>query len=362
MDETLLREVVAFHRGERLDELTYRALAEVAPEAALRDLLEGIARTEARHADFWERVLASRGGRPETVRPGRLRIGLLRLLMRLASPSFVLSVVEMGEAAAYERYYDFLQRADLPPDEAEQLRRIVEDELEHEEAFHQQGGGMHNLRDFVLGMNDGLVEILGSVSGLAAAFPGRLGLVALSGLVVGLAGALSMAIGAFVSVRSQRQVDAAARRRLQILFAVSPQRTQQELERRLVDLGLPAEEAERLAATVQIDERTTGALLGGPGRDDEWRSAAFTGLAYLLGTSFPLLPYVLTETPRAALVGSVLASGAALALVGVAVALVSGISLRRKTTELVAAGLGAAAVAYGFGRLLQWTVGVDVGP
>ncbi len=362
MDESLLHEVHSFHRGERLDELTYRAMAEAAPEGPLRELLEAVAHTEASHARFWEGVLRARGARPQAVRPGRWRVGLLRLLMRVTSPALAVSVVEMGEAAAYERYYDFLGRADLQPEEAEQLRRIVEDELEHEEAFHEQAGAMHHLRDFVLGMNDGLVEILGSVTGLAAAFPGRRGLVALSGLVVGLAGALSMAIGAFVSVRSQRQVDAAGRRRLQILFAVSPMRTRRELARRLVQLGLPAEEARRLAGSVRVDERTAEALLGEPTRDDEWRSAVFTGVAYLLGASLPLWPYVLTSSAGLAFGLSVLSSGAALALVGGAVGLASGIPLRRKVAELVFAGLGAAAVAYAFGRLLQGALGVDPGP
>jgi len=83
------------------------------------------------------------------------------------------------------------------------------DEIEHEEIFSKSKQLLHveNLRDFILGMNDGLVEILGAVTGLSAAYVNNPFMVAISGLIVGVAGALSMGIGSFISVRSQREMN-----------------------------------------------------------------------------------------------------------------------------------------------------------
>ena len=114
-------------------------------------------------------------------------------------------MLELGETGAYKRYHRFLQDAPLKGEEKARLRKIILDELEHEKTFRQESTGTWatHVRDFVLGMNDGLVEILGAVTGLSAVYVGRPLIVGVSGLIVGIAGALSMAIGAFVSVRSQ---------------------------------------------------------------------------------------------------------------------------------------------------------------
>ncbi len=165
----------------------------------------------------------------------------------------VTSLLEMGERDAVKKYYRFLTEysSEMSEDERERLKSVILDELEHEKFFREEEKTFHteNIRDLVLGMNDGLVEILGAVTGLSAVYPNRPELVGISGLIVGgVAGALSMGIGAFISVRSQRQVNEALREKMEVLFRVSPREGQGRDNGKANGRGgLPKEIAEKTA-------------------------------------------------------------------------------------------------------------------
>ena len=351
-----------FYRGEMNDHITYRVLAERTRDEHLRELLQRIAAVELRHAGFWKALLERHGVPVPEVRPRRLRMWFLGLLMRLLNPLLVISALELGETAAYETYYRVWQEGDIDAEERDALRGIIVDELEHESSFQREkeAGGFSNIRDFILGMNDGLVEILGAVTGLSAAYPGKPLVVAISGLIVGVAGALSMGIGAFISVRSQRQVNEAQQHRMQILFSVSPDRAEAEFRDRLEQNGLPADISEEISHKLGRNPDTLAGLLIERSDENEWRSALFTGGAYLFGVAFPVLPYFLADDARHALIGSVLFAGLALASVGSLISVLSGIDLRTKVLEMVGSGLAAAGLAYLFGRLMQVLFGIEI--
>ena len=361
MQSAFLPRIRDFYLDEMKDHLTYAHLARRSRDARLARLLERIAAMEKGHAAFWQRLLEAHGAGVPAPRVSRLRLWVLGVLARWLSPLWVIGLLEMGETGAAEVYHRVLASGWLDETDAAQLRHIILDELEHESAFHQASreAGLSNVRDFVLGMNDGLVEILGAVTGLSAAYPGRPLIVAVSGLIVGVAGALSMGIGAFISVRSQRQVNEATRRRLDILFSVAPERAAEEFRRRLADAGLPDAVSREVAGRLGEEGPGLARLLVQEDHENEWRSALFTGFAYLFGVAFPVLPYFLADSSASALLGSVALAGLALASVGGAIALVSGISLRGKVAEMVVSGFAAAGLAYGFGHLMQWLFGVS---
>ena len=352
----------AFYLGEMTDHVTYRMLSQATRRTELRGLLERISTMEAGHAAFWRGVLERLGESVPEHRPPVLRNTLLRLLARIVNPLFLIAFLELGENQAAKTYHQVLQSGLLEPKENARLREIIMDELEHESLFHRQSrqSGLGNVRDFVLGMNDGLVEILGAVTGLSAAWPGNPLMVAISGLIVGIAGALSMGIGAFISVRSQRQVNEARRERLQLLFSVAPERARDEFSERLEEAGLPESVSREVAERVGEKSASLVELLVGKAEENEWRSAFFTGMAYLFGVLFPVLPYFLADSSIHALIGSVFFAGLALASVGSLIALFSGISLRTKVLEMVVSGFSAAGLAYLFGRLMQALFGVEV--
>jgi VIT1/CCC1 family predicted Fe2+/Mn2+ transporter len=358
----LLARARAFHRDEMNDHLTYRTLARGARDPRMRAVLERIAAMERGHARFWASVIEARGGRVPEPRVRRLRMAWLRLLQRVVSPVLLVSLLELGEAGAQQAYFRIWKEGRLDPGERDRLRAIIEDELDHEITFRKEAEalGLSNVRDFILGMNDGLVEILGAVTGLSAAYAGNPRVVAVSGLVVGVAGALSMGIGAFVSVRSQRQVNEGMREHLDVLFAVAPARAVKELAERLVAAGMPESVVRDVTARLGDNPEALRRLLVTEEGEDELRSALFTGFAYLFGVVFPVTPYFLAEDARGALLGSVTLAGLALAAVGSGIALVSGIRLRTKVLEMLVAGFSAAGLAYLFGRLMQAWFGIEV--
>jgi VIT1/CCC1 family predicted Fe2+/Mn2+ transporter len=255
----------------------------------------------------------------------------------------------------------FFRHADLDAVEKRRLRAIILDEIEHETYFKQtaQTLGVGNLRDFVLGMNDGLVELLGTVAGLSAVYPGNPLLVAVSGLVVGIAGSLSMGIGAFVSVRSQRQVNKGARERMELLLEINPERAVQTYRGELVDSGVPPSLADETARVLGQNKGALAKLILPSGEDEsEIRSALFTGGAYLLGVIFPVMPYFLASSSLVALPFSIILAGLSLAVVATIVAMLSGITIKKKIVEMVVSGLTAAGLSYGFGTLMRSVFGL----
>jgi VIT1/CCC1 family predicted Fe2+/Mn2+ transporter len=362
MADDLIKTACAFYIGEENDWLTYSELARYSRDPDIARLLKRIAGMEKRHARFWRDVLARRNAAPPKLRPRRWRLFLLRQLQRWVDPVVLVGALELGETSAVEAYHHLWQSKRLDPDECETLQGIILDELEHESAFRRQtrASGFGNVRDFVLGMNDGLVEILGAVTGLSAAYAGKPLLVAVSGLIVGIAGAMSMGIGAYISVRSQRQVNQGTRQRMEVLFDVAPQRAVEEYREKLIDSGVPEEISQEVAARVGENRDSLTRLLLAEVTENEWRSGLFTGVAYLFGVLFPVLPYFIADSSQAALIGSVFFAGLALAVVGGFIALLSGIPLRTKIMEMVVSGLGAAGLAWLFGMLMQNLFGIGL--
>jgi VIT1/CCC1 family predicted Fe2+/Mn2+ transporter len=353
-----------FYLDEWADAKLYEELAKSEKEEMIREELERLANMERRHAEFWKAFIEKRGGEVHPTRVSGLTVFGVKLLRRLLGAGIVASLLEMGENSAIERYFRFLRdySSEMDEEELETLKGIILDEIEHEKFFREEEKRLHveNIRDLILGMNDGLVEILGAVTGLSAVYPTRPELVGVSGLVVGVAGALSMAIGAFISVRSQRQVKESMRSRTEVLFEVSPERALEELVEKLREGGLPEGIAREVAEKLREMPEAVKKLLLPETEENELRAALYTGLSYLLGVTFPVAPYFLTSSSLTALVLSVLFAGTALGVVATVISLLSGISIRKKIAEMVATGLGAAFLSYLFGRLMEALFHVSV--
>lgn len=361
MQPALVEMAKGFYQDEINDHLTYQKLVGDTRKTDFDIDMTRIAGMERRHADFWKAMLEAQNVQLPFVHVNRTRLWLLRLLRLLINPVLLVSLLELSETSAVKRYLCFFNHADLDAPEKEHLKQIILDELEHETYFKQtaQSLGVGNLRDIVLGMNDGLVEILGAVTGLSAVYPNNPILVAVSGLIVGIAGALSMGIGAFVSVRSQRQVNDGARERMEALLAIDPQRAVHTYRGELIASGIPAPLAEETARTLGKNQRAlTNLILPDSDGDNELRSALFTGGAYLIGVIFPVLPYFFAPSALLALPFSILFAGLSLTVVASLVAMLSGIPIKQKVLEMVVSGFMAVGLSYGFGSLMRSVFGL----
>jgi VIT1/CCC1 family predicted Fe2+/Mn2+ transporter len=222
--------------------------------------------------------------------------------------------------------------------------------------------GASIVRPVVFGASDGLVSNLALIMGVGAASnDGHTVLIA--GIAGLLAGAFSMAVGEYISVRSQREV---------LDYQVELQRTQLRADPAaeaaiLRDIyrsrGLSAAEAELIVGRVMADHETavdtfvreeiglSEATMGSP-----FAASASSFLAFSLGAIVPVVPYLLAAGSTA-FWASLLVSVAALFAVGAAVS-----TLTHRPALLVGArqaslGLGAAAVTYAIGALLGASVG-----
>ena len=365
MENKLIQDAKEFYINEINDHYMYVSLAHIEKDEDLKNDLLKIANMEKKHAQFWKKFIEKRGGNVPDVKPGKIKTFLLKLLRKLFNPLLVVSFLEIGESAGFQRYYKFLKEQSINLDDYEQnaLKNIILDEIAHETIFKEKESslaGLSNIRDFVLGMNDGLVEILGAVAGLSAVYVYQPQMVAVSGLIVGMAGALSMGIGAYISVRSQRQVNEALREKMEILFDVSPESALRELELRLKEAGLTEEIIKDVVEKLGKNKEAIKKLLIRETDENEVLSGLFTGFAYLFGVFFPVLPFFFAPTSYIALPFSILFAGLALSLVATVISVLSGISVKKKIIEMVLSAFGAAGIAYVFGTIMQQVFGINI--
>ncbi len=345
----------SFYEDEIRDAIIYETLAEREKDKNLKNKLKILAEMERGHANFWKKYLEKRGENVEKIKLKKVSVWKVIFFRKILGLRLTISLLEGGERFTIKKYYEFYMRGDLSKEEREILARIIMDEMEHEDIFRKERKILHteNIRDFVLGMNDGLVEILGAATGLSAVYINRPLLVGLSGLVVGVAGALSMAIGTYVSVRTQRQVNEEMAGRMKIIFSVSKERAKEEMLSKLEDDGIDREIAEEIADKISENESAAMSMVRGKEEMSERRAALYTGIAYLIGVFFPVVPYFIMSTTILALPLSVILAGATLAFVSASLSTLSGISARRKALEMIVMGLGAAFISYLFGNLIN---------
>ncbi len=218
--------------------------------------------------------------------------------------------------------------------------------------------GASIVRPMVFGASDGLVSNLALVMGVGAAAANNPSVIVIAGIAGLLAGAFSMAVGEYISVRSQREIldyqielqkaqlknepesEAAILRAIYVTKGLSEAEADLIVSRVMSDHGLALDTFVR--EEIGLSEETMGSPLAAGG-------SSF--LAFSLGAIVPVVPYLLLSGMTAFWI-SLVASLIALFGVGAAVSL-----LTHRPPLLVGArqaglGLAAAVVTYAIGTLL----------
>lgn len=212
------------------------------------------------------------------------------------------------------------------------------------------------LRAAVLGANDGLVSNVSLVMGMAGAAPAP-GVVLLAGLAGVVAGALSMALGEYVSVRVQREsfesLIAVEKREI----ALHPEHEQHEITVIYRAKGIPREDAERIAVHVMRDPEVALDLMAreelglNPDELGSPIAVAFSSMAaFGSGAIVPVIPFVFLPVSTAAPLAVVL-TVLALLLTGGFTARMIGRSPVRGALRLALLGGAAALLTYVAGRI-----------
>ncbi|WP_018230626.1 VIT1/CCC1 transporter family protein [Methyloversatilis universalis] len=344
----------------------YAALAEAETDPVRRDLFRQLAEAETAHAQLWRSKLEAAGVKPEAFRPS-FRTRTLAMLAKRFGPSFVLPSVATAEFADRDKYAGQADAASLSAEErshaavleaaAGKPRGMSGAAIAKGERWHRGGSG-NELRASVLGANDGLVSNLCLVMGVAGAgAPAKS--ILLTGLAGLIAGAVSMALGEWLSVTNSREFAQAQMAAEAAELEETPEAERKELALIFQAKGLAREDAQRVATELMRDKKAAldtlmreelgidPAELGG----NPWSAAGFSFVLFSAGALFPVLPFFFTEGV-AGMAWSGGLSAAALAGIGVATSLFSGRGPVYSALRQVLIGVAAAGVTYGTGALI----------
>ncbi len=225
------------------------------------------------------------------------------------------------------------------------------------EKRHRSVGG-NALRAAVLGGNDGLVSNFSLVMGMAGA-TGAQKEVLLTGLAGLLAGALSMALGEWISVRSSQEL---FENQMQIEMEElehNPEGEEKELALIYQTKGIPPEQAKKMAAEIMANKEHAHEVLVkeelGINAEDLKGSAmeaAITSFVlFAIGAIIPVIPFFFASGYNAIFLSAGLAA-AGLFIIGAAITLFTGKSIWYSGFRQVIFGLLAAAITFGIGKLI----------
>ena len=229
-------------------------------------------------------------------------------------------------------------------------------------ARHRRSVG-GNLRASVFGVNDGLVSNASLVLGVAGA--GTAGVdVLLTGLAGLLAGALSMAAGEYVSVRSQREMYEYQIALERDEVAEYPEEEAEELALIYHARGVELEQAREVSrALLARPEQALDVLAReelGLNPDDlgsPWGAASSSFLSFSMGAAVPLIPFLAHLRGDSALMGTAIITTVALFTVGMILSLFTGRAAWRSALRMVLIGGGAGVVSFLVGRAIAVAVG-----
>lgn len=359
-----------FWHSEKAAAWLYRELADLMESkgddgAKTLRMLAGV---EDKHAAHWQALIAKMGD-TDALRfdkpPRRERA--LAFIARKWGVEKVLPALIRAEAADAGKYIDVAEAPNWMSDDeiqhAQQLQGIGKEkpsEITRFESRHRvsKGGA---LRAATFGINDGLVSNLSLVMGVAGGVSDS-NIVLLAGVAGLLAGAFSMAAGEWVSVRSQIELferEIAIEEEELRLF---PEEEKEELELIYRAKGVAPEQAKALAEKIMqrhdvaLDTLAREELgldpdeLGSP-----WVAAFASFIAFSFGAFVPVVAYLFADG-TAALLGSAVASGVVLAIVGMLISLLTGKSAFKSAMRMVIIGALAAGITYGVGSLFQVTL------
>lgn len=192
MNETVKKSLLKAQKDEITGYNIYLNLAKQATTSENRKVLEKIAAQELAHYNDWK----SRSG--EEIKADWGKVKRISTLSKLFGLTFGANLMERGEHDAVDVYEQL--KADFP--EAEKMQA---EEARHEEELIAllEEESLHYAGSIVLGLNDALVELTGTLAGLTFALQNTQ-LVAVSGLITGVAAALSMSASEFLSTLSEK--------------------------------------------------------------------------------------------------------------------------------------------------------------
>ncbi len=281
-------QIIKAQRAEVTEYHIYKRLSRKIKKESNKKILSDIAEDELRHYKIWM------GYSGREVEPSRADISKYYWIVRIFGLTFGLKLMEHGEERAQINYNEIGK-------EIPEAIKISEDENKHEKELLAliDEDRLKYIGSIVLGLNDALVEILGTLAGLTFALQNNK-LVALAGIITGIAGALSMASSEYLSTKSEGKEEGAV------------------------------------------------------------KSAIFTGIAYIIAVVFLVAPYFIFTSPFTSLVVAVIDSIFIVFLFSYYISVANEQPFRKRFFEMVILSTVVGLISFGLGYLARIIFGIEV--
>ena len=276
-------------QNELTESAIYEKIAAFAKGDENKATLLRLAKEEKAHYEIWKKYTG------EEMKPEKGKVHWFTAIARILGFTFAVKLMERGEGNAQEEYALLAQ-------EVEESVHIRQQEEEHENALLAMldEESLQYVGSMVLGLNDALVELTGSLAGFTFAMQNTR-LIALSGLIIGISATFSMASSEFLAARSE-------------------------------------------------------------GRSDALKSCTYTGIAYLFTVVALILPYLLLGNAQyiAALICMLLVVVLIIAGFTYYTSVALDQPFRKRFSEMALISIGVAVVSFFVGILAKQLLGVDI--
>ena len=196
VSEQALKIIRKMQQNELTESVIYDKIARFAKGEENKQTLRRLSQEEKAHYEIWKKYTH------QEMTPEGGKVFWYTLVARVLGFTFAVKLMERGEENAQEEYQILIE-------EVEESTHIRQQEHEHEEALLAMldEERLQYVGSMVLGLNDALVELTGSLAGFTFAMQNTR-LIALSGLIIGISATFSMASSEFLAARSEGRSDA----------------------------------------------------------------------------------------------------------------------------------------------------------
>ncbi|MBD3270462.1 rubrerythrin family protein [Candidatus Peregrinibacteria bacterium] len=196
MPDDICEKLLIAQKSEISEHIIYKRLAKATKNQDNSKILKKISDDELKHYNFWKKYTH------KDVKPNRWQINKFYWITRILGLTFGIRLMESGEARAQINYEEFI-------DHIPEAKEIIKDEERHEQDLINciNEEKLEFVGSAVLGLNDALVEITGTLAGLTFALQNTR-LVGVAGLITGIAASLSMAASEYLSQRADESEQA----------------------------------------------------------------------------------------------------------------------------------------------------------
>jgi len=288
LTEDLRKELLKAQKNEITEYHVYKNIAKTLPNEENRKVVKEIGKDEKRHYDVWK------GYTGKEIKANWLQIWFYTTISKVFGFTFGFKLMELGEEKAQVNYQKIAEA--IP-----EARDVIQDEEGHENKLLEMldEEALMYAGSVVLGLNDALVELTGALAGLTLAFR-DVNIIALSGLVTGIAASFSMGASEYLSTSS--------------------------------------EESDK----------------------NPIKAAIYTWIAYIVTVALLILPYLLLKNEYICLAISLTTSVAIIALFNFYISVAKDEPFRKRFFEMAGLSLGIASFSFLIGFLIRQWLGVEI--